>query len=58
MFEEGKYTLREFAEAMRTNYAGKEIMRQEVLNRVPKFGNDQPYVDNIASELLGKFRYH
>ena len=55
MFEEGKYTLREFAEAMRTNYAGKEIMRQEVLNRVPMFGNDQPYVDNIASELLGKF---
>lgn len=55
VFEEGKYTLREFAEAMRTNYAGKEIMRQEVLNRVPKFGNDQPYVDNIASELLGKF---
>ncbi len=52
VFEEEKYTLTEIAEAVKLNWEGKEAMRQECINRVPKFGNDDPYVDGIACKIF------
>ena len=55
VFEEKRYTLEQIAEATRTNFAGQEPMRQFVMNHVPKFGNDEAYVDDIAARLLADF---
>lgn len=55
VFEEHRYTLEQIAEATRTNFEGQEQMRQYAMNRVPKFGNDDGYVDGIATRLLEDF---
>ncbi|MCI2424561.1 hypothetical protein LM599_00785 [Candidatus Acetothermia bacterium] len=51
-FEEKKYTLTEITAAIKSNWEGKEAMRQECINKVPKFGNDDHYVDEIAREIF------
>lgn len=53
VFEDKLYTLKEVLEACREDYRGEgqEIMRN-LLWKAPKWGNDDPYVDSIAKELL------
>lgn len=55
VFEDKLYTLEQIAEATRTNFEGNEQLRQYAMNRVPKFGNDNGYVDSIAVRLLDDF---
>jgi len=52
IFEEKKVTPEELLEALADNYVGHEPLRQMLLNRAPKFGNDDDYVDSIAAELV------
>jgi len=49
-------------EALRTDFAGQEILRQRLINGVPKYGNDDDRVDGFAhqwanrySELVGAY---
>jgi formate C-acetyltransferase len=35
--------------ALRADFAGSEVLRQRLINRVPKFGNDDPRVDEFAA---------
>ena len=62
VFDERKLTIQELAQAVKHNYQGQEALRQYLLNRCPKFGNDDDYVDSIAVDLynfldeeLGKY---
>ena len=55
VFEDKLYTLEQIAEVTRTNFEGNEQLRQYAMNRVPKFGNDNGYVDSIAVRLLDDF---
>jgi len=50
IFEEKKYTMKQLIEALRANWEGYEEMRLDFWN-VPKWGNDDDYVDNIAVDL-------
>lgn len=52
VYEEKAITMDELIQALETNWEGREPLRQMVLNRVPKFGNDDLYVDEICSQLL------
>ena len=52
VFEEGTVDKRELLEALRDDFEGKERLRLMLLNRAPKFGNDDEYVDSIAAELV------
>ncbi len=54
IFEKRKYTLSELLTALRNNFNGYEIMRRELQN-APKFGNDDDYVDLIASDIVNFF---
>ncbi len=47
VFIEKKYTLRQFADAMKANYEGYETMRADIL-AVPKYGNDIDFADKYA----------
>jgi pyruvate-formate lyase len=38
-----------------SNWEGHERLRQYALNRVPKFGNDEDYVDSIAVQVATLF---
>ncbi|RLC94184.1 MAG: glycyl radical protein [Chloroflexi bacterium] len=50
VFEEKKITMAELLDALKSNFEGKEELRQMLLS-APKFGNDDGYVDSIAQEL-------
>ena len=51
VYEEKRLTLRDMAKLCRTNFEGQEAMRQYIINRTAKFGNDEPSVDALAVEL-------
>ena len=52
VYEEKAITPEELRQALESNFAGYEPLRQRLLNRAPKFGNDDDYVDIIAKELV------
>lgn len=47
VFEQKLLTLEELAECLRNNFRGKEDIRQRLLH-APKYGNDDPSVDELA----------
>ena len=50
VFDDKKVTMAELVEALKNNWEGKEELRQMFL-RAPEFGNDDPYVDQIARDF-------
>ncbi len=50
VYEDQALALDELRAALATNFEGNEPLRQMLLARVPKFGNDDPYVDQIAAD--------
>jgi formate C-acetyltransferase len=55
VFDDRKISFRELTDALAANFEGKEPLRQMCLN-APKFGDNNPYVDDIAAELEDFFR--
>ena len=51
VFENKEVTMAELVEACRTNFEGKEELRLKLINKAPKFGNDDDYADRIAKEV-------
>ena len=47
VYDEKKYTMDEMLKALKANWDGYEVMRQEFLN-APKFGNNDDYADAVA----------
>ena len=43
-------------DALACNFEGKEDIRQLLLNKAPKYGNDDDYVDGIAADMLRFYR--
>jgi len=61
VFEEKRITMKELLEALDNNFPD-EAMRQELINKVPKFGINDDYVDEISKELviyiIERIKYH
>jgi len=55
VFEERRLTMGELLELLDADFAGREELRQLLLNRAPKYGNDDPGVDGIAREVADGF---
>jgi pyruvate-formate lyase len=51
VFEDHQITMQQLLEALRANFDGHESLRQTLLNKVPKYGNDNSYADEIAHEV-------
>ena len=51
-FEEKVIEWSELLNAIRNNWQGKEYLRQLVRTRVPAYGNNVDYVDDIAREIV------
>ena len=50
VFQEKWLSGQELLDALRTNYDGAEVLRQRLIHRVPKFGNDNARVDRYAGK--------
>lgn len=52
VFDDGDASMNDLLEACHSNFHGQwEMLRQKLIHRAPKFGNDDDYVDSIAKEV-------
>jgi len=56
VYQKKLLTIDELLEALACNFEGKEDVRQILLNKAPKYGNDDDYVDGIAADILRHYR--
>lgn len=54
VFDEKKYTMKELYDALEADWEGYEDMQKDFLN-APKYGNDDPYVDEIVARCYKLF---
>ena len=54
VFMDKTVSMKQIVSAVRNNW-DDEVLRQRVMNTVPKFGNDDDFVDEIAARLLHDF---
>lgn len=48
VFEDKIITMSELVEALNSDFEGREDLRQYLVNKVPKYGNDDPEVDTMV----------
>lgn len=54
VFKDKTLTMKELIDIVDNNYDGEERIRQLLLNKPPKFGNDIAYVDDINGDILAE----
>ena len=52
VFEKNEINISKLIELLQSNFSGNEILRQKLINKAPKFGNDIDEVDYIASDIF------
>jgi len=55
VFEDKVLTMRELVEILKSDFEAKESLRQVLKNKVPKYGNDYPEVDEMVSVVMSIF---
>jgi formate C-acetyltransferase len=55
VLEDGRIDAADLLDALRRDFGGCEPLRQELLARAPKYGNDAPEVDELAARVAGDF---
>jgi len=55
VFEHKMLTLDELVQHLRNNFEGAETLRQELMHKPPKYGNDDRTVDEIAEWMVETF---
>jgi len=55
VFQEKIITLKELVKTLNENFENNESLRQRLVNDVPKYGNNEPFVDDIAKEVVYNF---
>ncbi len=52
VYDEGSATMQELLDALKDNFEGHERLRQRLLNKTPKYGNDDDYADQTVKEVF------
>jgi formate C-acetyltransferase len=52
VYDNKHFAMKELLEALKKNFVGYEKLRQRVLNRTPKFGNDDEYADSLMKRVF------
>ena len=55
VFDQETMTMRELLEVLHDNFEGNERVRQMLLNRTPKYGNDDDYADGVMVALFNAY---
>ncbi|MEG1895306.1 MAG: glycyl radical protein [Oscillospiraceae bacterium] len=56
VFEEKKFSMEELVTAMKNDFVGNEQMLNLVLNKTPKYGNDDEYADELMKEMFAFYQ--
>ena len=51
VYETSQVEMDRLLDALKANFEGYESLRQTLLNKAPKYGNDDPFADEIAREV-------
>jgi len=54
-FNGGGLGMQQLLDALRTNFEGHDQLRQTLMNKAPKFGNDDPAADDIAEAAFNAY---
>jgi len=57
VFDQKKYSLKEFVNILKSDFADNEALRQKLLNKLPRYGNGIKEVDNmtqLAADIFSK----
>lgn len=52
VFDQKQVTLKQLRKALETNFEGQETLRQRLLNKTPKYGNDDDHADIIMKAIF------
>jgi formate C-acetyltransferase len=52
VFDKKHVTMGQLLKALKTDFGGDEPLRQRLVNRTPKYGNDDDYADDIMREVF------
>lgn len=55
VYDEKRLSLRELVEALDNNFADHEALRQLLMNKTPRYGNDLPAADEIMTSVFDLF---
>jgi pyruvate formate-lyase/glycerol dehydratase family glycyl radical enzyme len=55
VYDQGEVNAGELAEALAVDFSNCEPLRQQLLKRAPKYGNDDDFVDNIGAAVVADF---
>lgn len=56
VYDENMISKHELLEALKNDFKGYEIIQTMLLNKVPKYGNDVKWVDDLGAKWAGYFR--
>ncbi len=52
VFEKKHVAMKEMIEALNSNYKGQENLRLRLVNKTPKYGNDDDYADEVMKDIF------
>ncbi|RPJ00717.1 MAG: glycyl radical protein, partial [Candidatus Aminicenantes bacterium] len=55
VYDKAHFTMGELISALKANFEGYATLRQRVLNRTPKFGNDDDYADGLMTRVFDAY---
>ncbi len=55
VYDHGTVTMTELLYALRNNFEGQERLRQVLVNRTPKYGNDDDYADRLMARVFNAY---
>jgi formate C-acetyltransferase len=55
VLEDGRVAMPDLLRAVRQNFEGAELLRQILVNKAPKYGNDDAYADTVARAVSRTF---
>ena len=56
VFDEKQVNAKQLMNALENNFENDEILRQRLLHKVGKYGNDEDWIDEIGSKWASRFR--
>lgn len=55
VFDDRRYTLQDLQKALNDNFSNQQVIQNYLLNRVPKYGNDDDRADDIMRRVFESF---